>query len=281
MPELKATLIDVGWGDSIFLEFLDDGAAPRYALIDSNDTTYNRSTAIFLKRYANKLKKQGIPFDTPAFEFVLLTHAHADHGQGLKGVMREYKTRQFLYPRSANWGPSAYLLDFQSSLRHHVDHHQAVDDAIEPFTLNGTRLEFLWPRPDGIDEDNENNNSVVTCLTLGDVSFVLTGDAEHEVWRQIAGRIPAGTRFFKVPHHGSWNGTFDRKGDGRVPSWIDHLPGDARLAISSDGCRYDHPFQPALDLFEDNNRTCYRTDHHYHLTFRTDGTDMDVKYSRY
>ena len=43
MSELKATLIDVGWGDSIFLE-TDDGSGNRlYALIDSNDTSTLRS----------------------------------------------------------------------------------------------------------------------------------------------------------------------------------------------------------------------------------------------
>ncbi len=61
----------------------------------------------------------------------------------------------------------------------------------------------------GVTSNNENDNSVVLAITLGQVVFVLTGDAEADgVWTHIASQIPANTRFFKVPHHGSANGIF-------------------------------------------------------------------------
>jgi hypothetical protein len=54
MENLEVTLIDVGWGDSIFIETNDDNNDSQYALIDSNDTTTLRSTYIFLKKYFKK-----------------------------------------------------------------------------------------------------------------------------------------------------------------------------------------------------------------------------------
>ena len=37
MSKLNVTIIDVGWGDSIFLESTDGNGDPIYALVDSND----------------------------------------------------------------------------------------------------------------------------------------------------------------------------------------------------------------------------------------------------
>ena len=70
MSSLSVTLIDVVWGDSILIESQDDSGQSYYALIDSNDTTYLRSSYIFLKRFfekkkielANAFKKEGIPY---------------------------------------------------------------------------------------------------------------------------------------------------------------------------------------------------------------------------
>ena len=81
-------------------------------------------------------------------------------------------------------------------------------------------MRILWPNFDQIDTGNENNNSVVLALTLGEVSIVLTGDAEAENWPQIVGRLPSHTTYLQVPHHGGRNGLFDLA-DGTP--WLDHL----------------------------------------------------------
>ena len=56
MAELKITLIDVGWGDSILLESVDAAGIAHLALIDSNDTTNFRSSEIFIKRYLERAR---------------------------------------------------------------------------------------------------------------------------------------------------------------------------------------------------------------------------------
>jgi competence protein ComEC len=138
-------------------------------------------------------------------------------------------------------------------------------------------MQVLWPPYNTIDH-NENNNSIVLVLTLGNISFVLTGDAEEDVWSQIAGQIPGNTRFFKVPHHGSVNGTFDD--NGNTP-WFNNCPVNAHLGISCHISRHVFPDQEVIDLFETNNRSYFRTDNHYHLTFHTDGNSVNVKYSHF
>lgn len=271
---LSVTLIDVGWGDSICIEMQNDSGDIHYGLIDSNDSTYLRSSFIFLKRFFDR---RGIKFpeDKPVFDFVMLSHAHTDHGQGLKAILREFGTKHFWYPKSINWSSLAYLIRY-SNRSDNVQHHQSIDDTKIIPKLGDLEIQVLWPRYNRIDQDNENNNSIVLLLRLEEVSFVLTGDAESEVWDSMAHKIPRDVKFFKVPHHGSINGTFD--GGGNTP-WFDRCPRWARLGISSHILPYQHPNSQVIQLFRQKKRLYFRTDEHYHITFETDGTKVAVKYS--
>lgn len=273
MSRLSVTLIDVGWGDSILIESEDNAGNCSYALIDSNDSANVQSSYIYLKRF---FQKKGIDYENnkPVFDFVLLSHAHSDHGQGLKKLLREFGTRRFWYPKSIDWTSLISLIRY-SNRSSNVVHHEAVNNDQAIHGLGDVDVEFLWPPHDQIDNNNENNNSVVLLLTLNGISVVLGGDAEKEVWNNISNDIPDSTRFFKVPHHGSVNGTFD----GANTPWFDNCPDAAILGISSHISPFEHPDEEVISLFEDNGRTFFRTDDHYHITFRTDGNSVEVKYS--
>ena len=274
MSDLSVTLIDVGWGDSIFMESKDSHGQSRYALIDSNDTTYLRSSQIFLKRFFERTKIQ-LPDDKPVFELVVLSHAHSDHGQGLKALLKSFGTKNFWYPKSLDWSSLISLIHY-SNRSSNVEHHRAVDDTRPIARIGDVSIKVLWPKSDEIDRRNENNNSIVLALELGNVSFVLTGDAEEEVWEQVASQIPDNTRFFKVPHHGSRNGTI---GHADSTPWLDECSSNTILGISSHVRPHKHPHQEVIDKFDGGHKKYYRTDEHYHITFHTDGNNFDVKYS--
>lgn len=276
MERLSVTMIDVGWGDSILVEAWDSQDRCHYGLIDSNDTTYMRSSLIFLKRHFEKNNVKVDP-QKPLFDFVLLTHSHTDHGQGLKAIMKAYGTRRFWYPKSSQWGSQAYLIKYANQSKKVVQ-HEAVDTSRNPYFIGGVKVSFLWPAYGYIDKKNENNNSVVLALTLGGVSMMLTGDAEEVAWQNMANQIPANTKFFKVPHHGSINGTFDQHGNETWPAIFSWQP---TLGISSHVKPFKHPDQQVINLFSQKNWPCYRTDESYHLAFTTDGTDLKVKYSHF
>jgi len=270
MAELNITLIDVGWGDSILIES-KDGANRSFGLVDSNDTTYLQSSYIFIRRF---LEKAGVDVSNkPVFDFVMLSHAHSDHGQGLRRIMSEYGTRRFWYPKSTETASLSSLIRYAGRSTN-VGHHQAIDDTKILPAFGSAAMTVHWPRYDHIEPD-ENNNSIVAEIALDTVSCLLTGDAEAEVWNQIAAQIPHSTRVFKVPHHGSVNGTFD----GRATPWYTACPTNALLGISAHVRPFSHPHQRVTDLFDGDTRDYYRTDEHYHVTFSTDGTNVDVKYS--
>jgi competence protein ComEC len=275
MSKLSITLINVGWGDSIFIESEDSNLVKHFALIDSNDKGKMCSSLTFLRRYF-QLSHIDTDSSDRLFDFMLLSHEHSDHGQGLKSLMIEFGTRQFWYPKSVpeTANSLAHLTKYASNSSK-VEWHQAVDTDTELPNLGDATLEILWPQPDIIDSD-PNNNSVVLQIKLGSVSYILTGDAEAKVWNKIASSIPADTRFFKVPHHGSVNGTFD----GNNPAWLNDCPQNALMGISTHIIKYGLPDKKVIDLFEQNHRRYFRTDTQYHLTFETDGHRMIAKYAQ-
>ena len=138
-------------------------------------------------------------------------------------------------------------------------------------------MQPLWPNPGQVSQ-NENDNSVVLAITLGQVCFVLTGDAEADgVWTQIAGQIPSNTGFFKIPHHGSSNGTFTASG---TTPWLTYVPQSATVGISSHVRPFNHP-DPKVVTALAAHKPIYRTDEHYHVTFETDGSAVKVSYSHF
>ena len=276
MSTLNITLIDVAWGDSIFIESIDNQGNSFYALVDSNDTSSYKSSYIFIKKF---FERKGIDIDSakPVFDFVMLSHAHSDHGQGLKEIMMKFGTRYFYYPKSLQWAALSTLISFANRSQS-VLHHESVNSTKNLPALGDVSMKVLWPDYDDQPDQNENNNSVVLSLSLNNSAVLLTGDAEKEVWSKISGRIPAGLKVFKVPHHGSVNGTFDQQGN---PCWTGSIPGETLLAISSHIKPHGHPHRRVLDLFDLQNFKYFRTDTEYHLTFQNDGAEIKTRYSHF
>jgi beta-lactamase superfamily II metal-dependent hydrolase len=298
---LRVTLIDVGWGDSIFLETSDQKDKHHYALIDSNDSPTLRSSYIFVQRFfEKKYAKQNLklpdPKTQPLFDWVLLTHAHGDHAEGLKRLLQGFGAAQFWYPNTKLFQPTrpsvkpqrpvylAALLRFVKRSKV-VKRYRTVDAQTRLAGFGNVVLKVLWPPPSH-NSSNENNNSVVLALTLGHVSFVLTGDAEADAWNSVSpgqtkplhSFVPPDTKFFKVPHHGAENGMFDFTCHPQTP-WLNALSSDTKLGISSHVQPFPHPSPSVIDEIKRKKLECYRTDLHYHVTVCTDGTKTWMEYN--
>lgn len=279
MAELSVTWIDVGWGDSILVRSVDDAGVPHLGLVDCNDYENERTALVFVKRF---LEREGIDYKAskPNFEWILLTHGHADHARGIRRIIETFGTKHLWYPKSVPSTTYGTLLDYANRSTN-VQHHQAVDSAKAPDSsveFGGVSIRFLWPDPDQIDSSNENNNSVVLVLTLGQVSVVLSGDAEAENWPTILPRLPQTVDVFHVPHHGGRNGVF---ASGDATPWLSHLLGsNTMLALSSHIKPHGHPHPDVVTAIEGAHLQAFRTDTGSHLTFTTDGAAApQVRYS--
>jgi competence protein ComEC len=128
-----------------------------------------------------------------------------------------------------------------------------------------------------VDAGNENNNSVVLALSLGDTSIVLTGDAEAENWPEIVPRLPPIPTYVQVPHHGGRNGIFD---PSDLTPLLDGIsPKRTRMVVSSHVVPHGHPHPDVVEALTDRHFIAYRTDLNYHVTLTTDGSRVRVGYT--
>ncbi|MEN8185520.1 MAG: MBL fold metallo-hydrolase [Bacteroidota bacterium] len=272
MSQLKIVLIDVAWGDSIFLEAKDNQGKESYALIDSNDSTNYKSTLIFLRKYFQK-KFGTSKIDKPLLDWVMLSHAHLDHGQGLKEIMRFFGAKRFYYPKSIQNSSLAHL-------QHYANRvgiiHQAIDNNRNFPDFGDAKVKILWPQEDEDLSDNENNNSIILAITQDNKSAIFTGDAEEEVWNSIKNNIPNNTAFFKVPHHGSINGTLDHSGNG---TWTTKCANSVFLGMSTHNRPYNHPHQEVLNVLNNSGYSFARTDENYHIEVVISSGPLKSKYS--
>jgi competence protein ComEC len=280
MSRLAITIIDVGWGDCILLESWRD-SEHRYALVDCNDSTYFRSGQLFLKRF---FERRHYSFERPnfTFEFVLLTHNHADHAKGLSRAIRAFGAKRFLYSNSNPNAQLAQIIRYVRRPKARLQHVQPVNATtdLSSIEFGDVSLDILWPPPGWVDPD-ENNNSIVLSLTLGEVSFVLTGDATAEVWNKIVPVLPWSMRVFQVPHHGARNGTFEALTD--ATPWLDHVrrKQDVVVCMSSHTRPFQHPNEDVIDALNAKPVPIrhFRTDQHYHIRCETDGKYVWVSHS--
>ncbi len=55
MGKLSTTFIDVGWGDSIFIEYINNQGKKFYGLVDSNDDSDSFSSLTFIKQHFEQM----------------------------------------------------------------------------------------------------------------------------------------------------------------------------------------------------------------------------------
>ncbi len=181
---------------------------------------------------------------------LLLTHFHADHVDGVAGVLEGREVGAV--EGTGLLEPAAGFQEVASA----VGHRPGLSAYGETRRFGEVTLQAVWPRPAarGGDpgESEPNNASVVLVAEVEGVRILLTGDVEPSAQSALA-RDLAGLRVdvLKVPHHGSRHQDLD---------WLTSL--GARLAVVSVGedNDYGHPAPDLLAALSAAGMRVWRTD---------------------
>ncbi|NUW37526.1 ComEC/Rec2 family competence protein [Nonomuraea sp. SMC257] len=229
---------DVGQGDGLVL-----AAGPgRGIVVDTGPDP------VVMDRCLRRLGVSDVPL-------VILTHPHADHIDGLSGVLRGRRV-------------GAVVVSPQRTLEHQAS-RLAADLArrrIPQWTappgarwrLGPSELTVLAPEPThaaptGQGEGSAaNNSSVVLHVRWRTGSALLSGDIETEAQDDLLrGGLLSQADILKVPHHGS---------PRQDPAFFAAVGARAALISVGAGNDYGHPAQPTLSMLQRLGARVYRTD---------------------
>ncbi|MBE5751093.1 MAG: MBL fold metallo-hydrolase [Clostridiales bacterium] len=272
--ELRVHFVDVGQGDATVVE-LPDG---KVILIDGGNGSDEANKSLI--RYLNAL-------DVDFIDYLVVTHADADHCGGLTEVLK-YKEIGYAYlPLVVEETDSAYAAFYSELVKEGCSYATAqpptqdkketrlsVIDGEYPYTLV-----FLYPDSaliDGIQPlpDDDNAASVVLWLDYMGTSLLFTGDATLETETRLLMNDLGGvhelydvdiksTEILKVAHHGSDSSTGEE--------FLQYL-GNLQTAVVSCGedNPYNHPSIAVCERLETAGATLYRTDLDGHIVITAD-----------
>ncbi len=181
---------------------------------------------------------------------LVLTHFHADHVDGLSGVMQGRKVGEV---------DGSSLLEPAAGVRSVAS---VVGAPTNPSSYGVTRrvgevtLQTLWPPPGGAVGDPEesapNNASVVVLAQVHGVRILLTGDVEPSAQAALARNLVGlQVDVLKVPHHGSRHQDLD---------WLTSLGAELVLVSVGEDNDYGHPASGVLAALSATGAQIRRSD---------------------
>jgi competence protein ComEC len=235
---LRLHFLDVGQGDSILIEYPD----ATFDLVDGGgffnsealDTGQSLVIPYLCKKGVTKLNR------------VFLTHAHADHMNGLITVLR-YIPVQELYVSRQPFGDRGYQYFLRS-----IAKSPAPICRGKSFNQGGVHLEVLAPGDSNKTRRVANDDSLVLLLQYADRRVLLTGDVESEAEAGLSRDMQSPVDLMKVPHHGSRSSSSD--------AFLKKI--HPKIAVASLGFNnwFGHPHKEVLDRYKRGHAVFYRTD---------------------
>jgi DNA polymerase-3 subunit delta len=178
---------------------------------------------------------------------LVLTHLHADHVEGVPGLLRGRRVGEVeIGPLDEPAVERTRLLGWLGDI------HVVRAGIGETRTMDGVTWTVLDATARHGTDSDPNNSSIVLRLVTQDVTVLFSGDLEGDAQRELLGRhVDLTADVLKVPHHGS------RKQD------LDFLDAvGARIALTPVGAGnpYGHPAPQTLRRLEEDGARVYRSD---------------------
>lgn len=245
---LKVHYLDVGQGDSIFIELPNNETM----LIDAAESYQSENIINYLKN----LNYQKI-------DYVIGTHPHTDHIGGLKDIINTFEIGKIYMPKVVSTTKT-----YENLLMTIKDKNLKINTAKAGTSIIDTdalKINILAPNSETYTELN--NYSVVTKITYGTTKFLFMGDAEKLSENEIKEDVSADV--IKIGHHGS-----------NTSSSINFIKKvNAKYGIISVGLnnKYNLPKEETITNWENSGTKIYLTSINGTVRASSDGTNIKIE----
>ena len=260
---LRIDFLDVGQGDAALITMpdgttllIDGGGRPSFHQHEIYERDSRSIGEMVVSEY---LWWRGLD----SVDYVLATHADADHIDGLNDVVRNFSVKSALVGRTP--ADDVEYAKFSQTVHSSTTPVEVVQ-AGDVLHFGGVTATVLWPNSSTA--SSQNNDSVVLKLQFGERSVLFTGDIEKDAERQLVAQNLS-VDVVKVPHHGSRTSSTEAFVAATSP----------QLAIISVGrtSMFGHPHPEVVERWKNSGAQVLTTGQCGTITLWTDGKKWIVK----
>ncbi len=264
--ELSVYLLDVGQGESIYMEFPNGETL----LLDGGGY-FRNSLDVGKLVVAPFLWSRGLW----GLSYVGASHSDHDHISGLESLAELVSIGHFLERRPA-------LADHRiDRLKSSLIDRETVPLPLQPgrpWSIGKVRLTLLHPTPEFIAASPSSNKigndlSMVWKIEYGAFSMLLTGDITEKAERYLVEHnAPLQAGILKAPHHGSRTSSH--------PDFIRAVRPKDVIVSSGRFNIFHHPHPTIVDRYRELGATLWRTDLQGAIRITTDGSDTQITHHK-
>jgi competence protein ComEC len=201
-------------------------------------------------------------------DYLLPSHADADHIDGLNDIARNFKVRGAIVARTPIADPE--YLRFSQTMRSAAVPIERVG-AGDVMRFGEVAVEVLWPTPtETVDAPWRNNDGTVLRIRYGNQTFLFAADVEKEAEARILKtQGDLRSNIVKVAHHGSKTSSTQSFVDATRPSVVVISVG--RTSI------FGHPNKEVVDRWRASGAQVMTTGEKGTISVVTDGRDLNLK----
>lgn len=250
---LEVSIVNVGQGDSIFIKTSNG----KTILVDTGSIKEKEKMFKFLKSK-----------DIKNIDMLIGTHPHEDHIGNMEAVVKNYTIGEIYMPKVTHTSKT-----FKNTINAIKDKGLTVKMAnlSEKLKFDDIIIEFLAPNSESYKDLN--NYSIVTKVTYGENSFLLTGDAEKESEEEmLSKKYDLKADVLKLAHHGS--------STSNTKKFLAAVNPKFSVASCGEGNEYKHPHKEVVELLDKMNIPLLKTYETGTITFISDGKNITVNTER-
>jgi competence protein ComEC len=249
---MRINVLDVGQGDSIYVESMDG-----YSILI--DVGFDNSVVFELPKIQSGNKK--------FIDYLVITHYDFDHVGGLTELLMRYEIgTAFLPYLPAQDDPDYKVIEILDSNR--ISFEVVDADEYLDFGCCAT-IDFVWPK-DNVVVSDSNDSSVGVVLTYQDFDIYMAGDLSLEYEIESLEGIDKDFEVFKLGHHGSRTST--------SATMLDQIRVEYGIISAGLDNKYGHPHKEVLELLTEYEVVYLTTYENGNIQISTDGFSYSIDY---